>query len=259
MKIGIVDVFVDDQERARDFYTAMLGLEVKEDAAYGESGRWLTVVSPQDRDGTALLLAPLNDAAKALQAGRRDSGTPAVSFTTDDCRRSHRELLERGVTFVSTPQAMGHGGIDAVFEDGCGNPLDLHQDAPAATGASTTQTNGPGRRGRRDGDEHGFRNSTTTPSPLLVPGGAAASDGCGRRVQRSGGRAGLCAVGAAGVVIALVCLVGVAVRGRFIPLEASILATVIVVGLAMWAAGASHALLTWRRTAHPPFASSTPP
>ena len=33
MKIGIVDVFVDDQDRARDFYTAMLGLEVKVDAA----------------------------------------------------------------------------------------------------------------------------------------------------------------------------------------------------------------------------------
>ena len=135
MKIGIVDVFVDDQDRARDFYSARLGLEVKLDAAYGESGRWLTVVSPEDRDGTALLLAPLNDAAKALQAARRDSGTPAVSFTTDDCERSYRELLDRSVTFVSEPRAMGYGGIDAVFEDGCGNLLNLHQDTPAATGA----------------------------------------------------------------------------------------------------------------------------
>jgi catechol 2,3-dioxygenase-like lactoylglutathione lyase family enzyme len=45
MKIGIVDVFVDDQERARDFYTGKLGLEVKDDAAYGATGRWLTAVS----------------------------------------------------------------------------------------------------------------------------------------------------------------------------------------------------------------------
>ena len=51
-EIGIVDVFVDDQGRARDFHTALLGLEVKVDAAYGDSGRWLTVVSPQARDGT---------------------------------------------------------------------------------------------------------------------------------------------------------------------------------------------------------------
>jgi hypothetical protein len=68
MKIGIVDVFVDDHDRARDFHTAMLGLEVNVDAAYGENGRWLTVLSPQDRDGTAMLLAPPIDAAKALQA-----------------------------------------------------------------------------------------------------------------------------------------------------------------------------------------------
>jgi predicted enzyme related to lactoylglutathione lyase len=135
MKIGIVDVFVDDQDRARQFYTATLGLEIKDDAFYGEGGRWVTVVSPQARDGTALLLATLNDAAKVLQAARRDSGTPAVSFTTDDCERSYRELLERGVVFVSEPRAMGYGGIDAVFEDGCGNLLNLHQDTPAATGA----------------------------------------------------------------------------------------------------------------------------
>jgi catechol 2,3-dioxygenase-like lactoylglutathione lyase family enzyme len=29
MKIGLVDVFVDDQHRARDFYAGTLGLQVK--------------------------------------------------------------------------------------------------------------------------------------------------------------------------------------------------------------------------------------
>jgi catechol 2,3-dioxygenase-like lactoylglutathione lyase family enzyme len=135
MKIGIVDVFVDDQERARDFYTGKLGLEVKDDAAYGATGRWLTAVSPEDRDGTELLLALVNDAATALQAARREAGTPAVSFTTDDCQHTYRELRERGVVFVSEPQAMEHGGIDAVFEDGCGNLLNLHQDSAAVSGA----------------------------------------------------------------------------------------------------------------------------
>jgi catechol 2,3-dioxygenase-like lactoylglutathione lyase family enzyme len=135
MKIGPVDVFVDNQDRARDFYTATLDLEVEDDAAYGDNGRWLTVVSPQDRDGTELLLAPINDAAKALQAARRESGTPAVSFTTDDYELSYQALRARGVVFVSEPAAMGYGRVDAVFEDGCGNLLNLHQDAPAGTGA----------------------------------------------------------------------------------------------------------------------------
>jgi catechol 2,3-dioxygenase-like lactoylglutathione lyase family enzyme len=136
MKIGLVDVFVDDQERARDVYTGMLGLQVKTDAAYGPDARWLTVVSPEDADGTELLLAPLNDAAKALQATRRASGTPAVSFSTDDCQRTFQQLRERGVVFLSEPRVMSYGGIDAVFEDGCGNLLNLHQDAPAGTGGS---------------------------------------------------------------------------------------------------------------------------
>jgi predicted enzyme related to lactoylglutathione lyase len=57
-----------------------------------------------------------------------------VSFTTDDCPRSYQELRARGVTFVSEPAAYGYGGIDAVFEDRCGNLLNLHQDAASATG-----------------------------------------------------------------------------------------------------------------------------
>jgi catechol 2,3-dioxygenase-like lactoylglutathione lyase family enzyme len=133
MRIGLVDVFVDDQDRARDFYTGKLGLEVKDDAAYGSGGRWLTVVSPEEPQGTELLLALLNDAAKALQAVRRETGTPAVSFTTDDCQRSYQELRNRGVVFVSEPRAFGYGGIDAVFEDGCGNLLNLHQETPATS------------------------------------------------------------------------------------------------------------------------------
>lgn len=128
MKIGIVDLYVDDQDRAHDFYTEVLGLVVKTDADYGVGGRWLTVVSPEDPEGTQLLLALCNDAAAALQVARRRAGTPAVSFTTRDCGLRYAELFERGVVFLTEPSAMGYGGIDAVFEDGCGNLLNLHQD-----------------------------------------------------------------------------------------------------------------------------------
>jgi predicted enzyme related to lactoylglutathione lyase len=56
-----------------------------------------------------------------------------VSFTTDDCQRRFGELSDGGVVFVSEPQAFGYGGIDAVFTDGCGNLLNLHQETPAAS------------------------------------------------------------------------------------------------------------------------------
>ena len=128
MRIGLTEIFVDDQDMARKLYTEVLGLQVKTDAPYSGSARWLTVVSPEDPQGTELLLAPMNDAAAALQAARRETGTPAVSFTTEDCHRTYRELSDRGAVFVSEPQPMGYGGMDAVFDDTCGNLVNLHQD-----------------------------------------------------------------------------------------------------------------------------------
>jgi hypothetical protein len=88
----------------------------------------LTVVSPEDPDGTELLLAPLTEPGAALQQARHEAGTPAVSFTSTDCRRDYEELKARGAIFLFEPRAMGYGGTDTVFEDGCGNLLNLHED-----------------------------------------------------------------------------------------------------------------------------------
>jgi Glyoxalase/Bleomycin resistance protein/Dioxygenase superfamily len=72
----------------------------------------------------------MNDAAAALQAYRRAAGAPAISFRTDDCRRRYEELRAKGAVFLSEPKQMDYGGTDAVFEDGCGNLLNLHQEGP---------------------------------------------------------------------------------------------------------------------------------
>jgi catechol 2,3-dioxygenase-like lactoylglutathione lyase family enzyme len=96
VRIGVVEVFVNDQGKAHAFYTGVLGLQVKTDARYSVTARWLTVVSAEDPGGTQLLLAPLNDAAAALQSARREAGTPAISFTVEDCDQTYRELIERG-------------------------------------------------------------------------------------------------------------------------------------------------------------------
>jgi catechol 2,3-dioxygenase-like lactoylglutathione lyase family enzyme len=128
VRIGLTEIFVDDQDMARKLYTEVLGLQVKTDAPYSGSARWLTVVSPEDPQGTELLLAPMNDAAAALQAYRRAAGAPAISFRTDDCRRTYEELRAKGAVFLSEPKQMDYGGTDAVFEDGCGNLLNLHQE-----------------------------------------------------------------------------------------------------------------------------------
>jgi catechol 2,3-dioxygenase-like lactoylglutathione lyase family enzyme len=127
MRIGLVDLFVDDQEKARKFYTEVLGLQVTADMSYGDE-RWLTVVSADDPDGTQLKLAPLTSEGAALQAAHRERGEPTISFTTPDIQRSYKELSDSGAVFRSEPQQYGYGGTDAVFEDGCGNLLNLHQE-----------------------------------------------------------------------------------------------------------------------------------
>jgi hypothetical protein len=72
------------------------------------------------------LLPALMNAAP-VQAERRAASTPAVSFTTGDCRRRHEKLIPRGAVLVSEPQPMGYGGSDAVLQDGCRDLLNLHQ------------------------------------------------------------------------------------------------------------------------------------
>ena len=57
MKIVVTSVLVDDQEKARRFYTDVLGFVPKHDVPMGQY-RWLTVVAPGDEGGVELVLEP---------------------------------------------------------------------------------------------------------------------------------------------------------------------------------------------------------
>jgi catechol 2,3-dioxygenase-like lactoylglutathione lyase family enzyme len=128
LRVKLAELFVDDQDKARAFYTEKLGFEVRMDAAYGPDARWLTVVSPDDPAGVELLLTKADDAARDFQRHMHSKGSPATSLSTDDLQKSYDSLASRGVTFTMPPTAMGYGGTDAVFDDGCGNLINLHQD-----------------------------------------------------------------------------------------------------------------------------------
>jgi catechol 2,3-dioxygenase-like lactoylglutathione lyase family enzyme len=128
MRIGLVGIFVDDQDRAERFYNEVLGLRVKTSAAYGPGERWLTVVSPEEPDGVELALHLADEPARAFQAASRQAGRPVLSLTTDDCAAEAERLKAKGVVFVKEPGRMAYGGMDAVFGDTCGNLLNLHQD-----------------------------------------------------------------------------------------------------------------------------------
>lgn len=128
MRIGLISIFVDDQDRAERFYTQVVGLQVKTNAPYSETERWLTVASAEEPDGVELVLHLADDAARAFQKSSRDAGRPVFSLRTDDCRRDAERLKAAGAVFVREPSRMDYGGMDAVFDDTCGNLVNLHQD-----------------------------------------------------------------------------------------------------------------------------------
>jgi predicted enzyme related to lactoylglutathione lyase len=128
MRIGLTGIFVDDQDKAERFYTEVVGLRVKASAAYGPGERWLTVVSPEEPDGVELVLHVADEAARAFQQAGREQGRPVISLRTDDCQRDAERLKAEGVVFVKEPARMPYGGMDAVFDDTCGNLINLHQD-----------------------------------------------------------------------------------------------------------------------------------
>ncbi len=124
MRIVLTNVFVDDQEKALAFYTSKLGFIKKDDVPMGED-RWLTLVSPDARDGTELLLEPSSHPAvgpfkDALVA----DGIPYASFEVDDVDAEYARLQAAGVRFVQLPADMG-GFKTAVFDDTCGNLIQI--------------------------------------------------------------------------------------------------------------------------------------
>jgi predicted enzyme related to lactoylglutathione lyase len=128
MRIGLTSIYVDDQDKAERFYTEVLGLRIKTDAPYGPDERWLTVVSSEDPDGFELALHKTDEPARAFQQASRAIGRPMMSLCTDDCQQDAERLKAKGVRFVKEPWRRDYGGIDAVFDDTCGNLINLHQD-----------------------------------------------------------------------------------------------------------------------------------
>lgn len=130
MKIGLTSVPVDDQEKAHGFYTEVLGFITRQDFPVGEF-RWLTVVSPEDPDGTRLVLEPNNNPEYAtFQKAMFDQGLPICSFSVDDVQNEFERLQGAGVVFRLEPTDVGTAWI-AIFEDPCGNLLQIYKETAA--------------------------------------------------------------------------------------------------------------------------------
>jgi catechol 2,3-dioxygenase-like lactoylglutathione lyase family enzyme len=135
MKIRMTSVLVDDQEKALRFYTGVLGFVKKRDIPMGPD-RWLTVISPEGPDDMELLLEPnSHPAAKVFQQALVNDGIPLTAFAVDDIEKEYERMQARGVVFKQKPTPAGPVTL-AVFDDTCGNLIQIYQ--PAAVAAATS-------------------------------------------------------------------------------------------------------------------------
>ncbi|GAB1582281.1 VOC family protein [Phyllobacterium phragmitis] len=124
MRIYVTSVFVEDQAKALDFYTRVLGFEVKHDIPLGDYS-WLTVVEKGNPDGTELLLEPSeHPAVRPYKEALVRDGIPATSFQVDDLEAEFDRLRKLGVEFTQPPMNAGSVKM-AVLNDTCGNLIQL--------------------------------------------------------------------------------------------------------------------------------------
>jgi lactoylglutathione lyase len=113
---------VDDQDRAKDFWTGRMGFMVAVDEVYGQE-RWIEVVPPDK--GVALVLTPRQPGERRPEVPEMLPHSP-IFFTCGDIQRTYQELSARGVRFPTPPVEMPFGWW-SLFEDDEGTRYALGQ------------------------------------------------------------------------------------------------------------------------------------
>jgi catechol 2,3-dioxygenase-like lactoylglutathione lyase family enzyme len=127
MKVKVIGIPVQDQEKALKFYTEKLGFLKKIDVPLSEKNRWLTVVNKDEQDGAEILLEPSPnhfEPAKVYQKALFDAGIPYTQFNSENVQQDYERLSSLGVEFSVKPTEMGTVKI-AVFNDTCGNNIQI--------------------------------------------------------------------------------------------------------------------------------------
>lgn len=132
-KLSHTTFFVNDQDKAYDFYVNILGFIVKTDVNMHNGFRWLTVTAPDGSLPEIALLSPLHEGMSYDQETRNAFKTlleknalGAGVLYTPDCRATYEELKTKGVVFKSEPREQFYG-IEAIMTDGCGNWFSVTQ------------------------------------------------------------------------------------------------------------------------------------
>jgi glyoxylase I family protein len=126
MRIKLTSLMVNDQDKALNFYTEVLGFRKKNEFPAGDY-KWLTVVSPEEPSDIELSLEPnANPAGKTFQMAMFDQKIPLAAFEVSDIEKEYQRLAGLGVVFTTQPTRTGPVTI-AVFSDTCGNLIQIYQ------------------------------------------------------------------------------------------------------------------------------------
>lgn len=129
MKVTLIGIPVQDQEKALKFYTDKLGFIKNKDEPLGGGNRWLTLVSKQWQDGPELLLEPAPnhfEPSKVFQNALKEAGIPWTQFDVDNVDSEYERLTTLGVEFSVKPTESGNVKY-AILNDTCGNYIQLVQ------------------------------------------------------------------------------------------------------------------------------------
>lgn len=130
MNVGVMGLYVHDQDEALAFYTEKVGFRVHTDARNGNY-RWLTVQDPEQPSfqlGLFVPGAPMVDevTAQSLREAVAKGAMPPLVLVVDDVKAAFERMKSRGVEFTQEPVER-FGSVDASFRDPSGNGWKLTQ------------------------------------------------------------------------------------------------------------------------------------
>lgn len=122
--VGVVGLYVRDQDEAFEFYVKKLGFRVHTDARNGDY-RWLTVQHPEQPSFQLGLFKPqpptLDEAtAETMREMVAKGAMPPLVLTVDNCKTAYDRMRKQGVEFTQEPIER-YGNVDATFRDPSGN------------------------------------------------------------------------------------------------------------------------------------------
>lgn len=123
-RVGTISIFVEDQDRAKAFYTEKLGMDlISDDELYlGADARWLSVAPPGAE--TRITLYKFDDNWEHYRSTFQQS--QSLTLHCADIDETYRLYKERGVEFLGEPETQFWGRF-VIMKDSEGNRLILVQ------------------------------------------------------------------------------------------------------------------------------------